>query len=382
MEDTAQTYDALCIDTCIYEAQGMAFDKGLLKQLDQFLESPIALLVPEIVHFELQGHVTKRIKDARTKVARAIRVATDELCVDEESLRQVEHLLLGSGDLSAEKRLSDFYSKTGAVAVGSLSVVVSQLVEMYFSSKPPFENSGKKKAEFPDAIALLAVEAWAKERKGKVMIVSTDAGWRDFCAASEWLFIAEGLGEALAHFQPHNLAATLIRQLRSRILAKDNSEILQDISDEIARFVERAVPEVEATSSYALDEQYVEAAYVSHDFHRGPNNEPEINLVRVHSDGVVLQMTASVCYEVTAQFALSVFDSIDREYLPLQKRKVSTTATFDADIVVKVLGDFHRGLSEVEVEEVEIEGTLDPIDLGDIDPDPERDEWDKEKYTY
>jgi hypothetical protein len=258
--------------------------------------------------------------------------------------------MLGSSAELGQRRLSEFYANSGAVVVSSSNVGMARLVDMYFAARPPFESSGKKKTEFPDAIALLTIEEWARERDGKVLIVSNDSGWRNFCAASERLFMADGLGEALAHFQPHNLAATLIRQLQAKIVENAGGDFSERITAEIARFVERQTPEAEATSSYALDEQYVSAEHLSHEFYRGTDRQPEINLVRVSTDRVVLQLYASVSCEITAEYRLSLYDSIDREYLQLQKRKVSTTTTFDADIVIEMVGDFHHGLSDVQVQ--------------------------------
>jgi hypothetical protein len=39
-------YNALCIDTNIFYEAGYAFDKGLLGQLDQFVESTVQVRVP------------------------------------------------------------------------------------------------------------------------------------------------------------------------------------------------------------------------------------------------------------------------------------------------------------------------------------------------
>lgn len=182
--------------------------------------------------------------------------------------------MLGSSAELGQRRLSEFYANSGAVVVSSSNVGMARLVDMYFAARPPFESSGKKKTEFPDAIALLTIEEWARERDGKVLIVSNDSGWRNFCAASERLFMADGLGEALAHFQPHNLAATLIRQLQAKIVENAGGDFSERITAEIARFVERQTPEAEATSSYALDEQYVSAEYLSHDSIAVPTVNP------------------------------------------------------------------------------------------------------------
>jgi hypothetical protein len=56
------------------------------------------------------------------------------------------------------------------------------VVDMYFKLKAPFEE--KKRAEFPDAIALVSLERWAELNKLKILVVSYDSGWEEYCASS------------------------------------------------------------------------------------------------------------------------------------------------------------------------------------------------------
>ncbi len=42
-------YHALCIDTNIFRETGYAFDKGLPAQLAQFADSPVQVVISEIV---------------------------------------------------------------------------------------------------------------------------------------------------------------------------------------------------------------------------------------------------------------------------------------------------------------------------------------------
>lgn len=374
-------YDALCLDTCVLDSQGIAFERGLLKQLDQFASGPVKLLIPEIVHNEVQKHLEERVHDSRTKVARALRIAKSELQVTEDNLRIVEQILLGGENQKlAPQYLEEFYSRTNAQLLKSSQADVARLVDMYFAAKPPFEDAGDKKAEFPDAIALLSIEAWAVANECKVLVVSTDDGWQEFCETSGYLDIVRGLADALAHFQPHNVATALIRELKIQLSSCTSSGIPGAITEEIARSVESAPVRAHASSSYYLDERYVDAAYVSHEYHRNADRDLAVNLVRISSDGIVLQLSATVSSEVTAEYGISVRDPIDRDYVGLGRTKIATTATFEADILVSLVGDFARGLEGIDAGEIEVGGSLHSVDFGDIDPDPERDEWDREKY--
>lgn len=47
---------------------------------------------------------------------------------------------------------------------------------MYFDLRPPFEPNEGKKAEFPDAIALLELEGYGEQKRRYVLAVSRDGG--------------------------------------------------------------------------------------------------------------------------------------------------------------------------------------------------------------
>jgi hypothetical protein len=64
-------YGALCVDTCIFDSNAIALEKGLLKQLEQFASSPVRFLMPDIVQKELHEHLSRRARDARNKIATA-----------------------------------------------------------------------------------------------------------------------------------------------------------------------------------------------------------------------------------------------------------------------------------------------------------------------
>lgn len=68
MSEIDLDYGALTIDTCIFDANGISLEKGLFKQLDQFSGGPVKFVLANVVHYEVLAHLTKEIKEARTKV--------------------------------------------------------------------------------------------------------------------------------------------------------------------------------------------------------------------------------------------------------------------------------------------------------------------------
>lgn len=89
-----------------------------------------------------------------------------------------------SGDLSSEdidkfrnafqapkdavkNRIERFQKETRLRFIRADRADMERLVNSYFKPLPPFESSGDKKNEFPNAIALLSLEKWAEENRKK-----------------------------------------------------------------------------------------------------------------------------------------------------------------------------------------------------------------------
>ena len=66
MSDAVKAYDAILIDTSIFDGNGLRLEKGLLAKLSQFRKSPIELVFPDVIKNEVQSHLEKKIKVARS----------------------------------------------------------------------------------------------------------------------------------------------------------------------------------------------------------------------------------------------------------------------------------------------------------------------------
>lgn len=365
-------YGAFTVDTCVFDGHGIALEKGLLKQLDQFSQSPVKFVIADIVHHELKSHLSRKIKEAREKVTHALRASLAQQLCDQTQNDDARSLLMGKGDDAqvAENRLSEFYANTGTEIVAAEKYAgVGRLIQMYFEAQSPFDSAGEKRHEFPDALALLTLEAWAKENTTKILAVSTDGGWKQFAQSSSYIDVVENLGDAISHFQPHNAARDIISELASAITNGQRNGVLDAVASAIESSLDGADIHVEASSAYYFDEDDVYATYVSHEFVEERPGVPEINLIRVHSDCLVLQLAAIVTCEVHCSFSLSVRDPIDKDYVRLGDTSLETEESYQTEILVSLSGDFSEGLNSLAVDEVEILETIAHADFGEIEPD-------------
>ena len=98
-------------------------------------------------------------------------------------------------------RFDRFLEMTGCEIIPANGADMDRLIKMYFDPSAPFETSKNKKNEFPDAIALITMEEWAKLNNKKLLAITKDQGWSDFAARSEWIFTEQDLAAGLEMLQ-------------------------------------------------------------------------------------------------------------------------------------------------------------------------------------
>jgi hypothetical protein len=363
-------YAALTLDSNIFIGNGLNLERGMLKQLEQFASSPVQLILSEIVYREIRGHMLERVSESRLKLATALKAVKASFLVPDERADGATEVLLGklSDEEVVDQRLKEFVSRTGAVVVAATSVDVADLVDLYFETDPPFETGRDKKAEFPDAIALLSLATWARERGARVLAVSEDRGWTAFAEGSVHVDSTQDLAKALAHFQPHNAASEIIESLKQLIVAGGKHEITDFVSETVSQATNEAEVDVEYFSAVHAELDVVEVHYRKHEYVRDDRGTPLVDVVRVEEGWLVLRLRLLIAYDVVAWFNMSVWDSIDREYVRIGGSKATREASVETDVLVSLTADFLHGLEHVKVGELTIDLELPVIEIGDVEP--------------
>lgn len=240
---------------------------GLLAQMKQFKKSPVQVLQTDVVHNEAIKHIGQEISKTRSSIEQALRSANKQLKVKTEDIESAKALLSveGSEYEIAELRLEKYYEFIGAERINSHEYVdLSELMAMYFSTQAPFETGNDKKNEFPDAIALLALEGWAEENDINVIAVSQDKGWKAYSEKSNRINLVSSLAEALEKFQPHNKVASIIAQIREDSLLDGDNHVLEEIEQAIINSIDGYDIRIEASSYMHFEWDDVSATYISH----------------------------------------------------------------------------------------------------------------------
>jgi hypothetical protein len=365
-------YDVIALDTQTVESNSFNFDGGLLSQLKQFKDGPVRVVVSEIVVREIFSHLVEKTRAARDSAISAHKKAVDH------GLANVDvPFVSGDVDLKAiaRARLKKFLDEIGAEIVRVNDVPMSDLVEAYFQPAPPFSATGKNKAEFPDAIALLSLERWAKQRNFKALLVSSDKGWRAFAEPSDCLDLCEDLSDALSLLQKHaEEARAVVQQLLTSIDSNSDPQLATQFEIRLANEVFGYSVYAEADSFYTAEADEVDLHLVEFRF-IGDAAEFEFSVIQSGPNVLVAHFEIEASIKAEANFHMSIYDSIDKDYTPAG----STTAHTDEEVTFKVLATFEREQvsANFEIKKVEIVDGPKSINFGsvepDYDPEPEED---------
>jgi hypothetical protein len=362
-------YGAILVDTCIFDKHGLRLEKGLLGKLNQFKDSEIHYLLPDVIKSEVKNHLESKVKSSRASLEKALNDAGDYLFFDGSELNDAKSVLIDSNEIEkvADNRVDKFIINTGALVLDCGKYVsVSELLQQYFQNKAPFAETGKKKNEFPDAIVLLATEAWAKGNDIQVLAVGKDGDWEKYCEMSYYIDYIEDFSDALSKFNketaPFAFLSLLISQLEKE--ETDAVSFVERIYSNLEMYFDGFTPDQEADSSHYWEPDgchgwLSDFKLANYDF----------KIVDHAKDYVVLEMNAIISVEVEGEFSLSHYDSIDRDYVGIGGVTTTTQVQFNSEILVTVCGNLTGDLSDVEIEEVEVVNPIDSVDFGTLEID-------------
>lgn len=363
-------FGAISLDTSIFEAQGLKLESGLLKQLDQFLDSSTKLILSEVVKEEVLSHLTKKTKEAQKEIDKSLKDTKDYWQVEDSDIEDIKNSLFGGREAQevASERFSQFIEATSLEIIEAQDyLIVSELIQKYFRAKPPFSENGKKKNEFPDAIALISLETWANKNKTKIIVVTSDNDWKNFCKGSERLYSSDDFAGVLGLFQN---ADDLCRQLSQQY----ENGVLEDVKQAVFNALDYKICEMdiypEANSSFNYEQEVTQIKVTNFEFELLEYPNIIFRPVNFDDNSLIVESKLSVDVNVECSFSFYVYDHIDKDYVGIGGYSVNTQDNLEVEVLITFAGDFKRVGAQVTVDEVEVEmKTPVSIDFGDIDLD-------------
>ena len=370
MDETNKHYSALTIDTSIFEKNGLKLNKGLLAQLHQFKDNPIKLILSDIVYLELKSHLDRKEKETKSKIESALNDASDYLncCIDDmEKIKSLIKLNYEAESIS-KLILEEFIRKCGIELVkGEEYCEMKSLIDMYFQNLAPFKESGNKKNEFPDAIALLSLHTWAQENDKNLLAVSADNDWKKFLQNKSNIKVTDNLAQAMEILNKQNQALdSIICEIQSDFLKNKNSEIFKRISLAIEEDINICVINAQSAYNYNIDDQ--KANLIDVEVLKEDNGKKlKVYIVDINSEAITISITCGVSCNIEATFNFSTWDPIDNEDVPLGRSTKIIETSYKTDVLVYLRGNILDGLENMDIDDIEINDFL-VVDMGEISP--------------
>lgn len=328
-----EKYHAISIDNSTLKSLKYNFEKSLLNKLEQFKESEIQVLVPDIILIEINKHLLQDTINARPKIEEFKGIIEANYFPQLNSaLDAVKGFSSDEIGLLVKDRIQKFLDRTNAVIIESSEYLnVDDLIDLYKNTQIPFENNEKKKREFPDAIALLSLEGYAEKNDFKILTVWGDKGWGTYCTNSSELDVRTKLSEAIEILVLQNNHDNFFKNFEDGSFDKVFINALRDSLDEkISYEIGEEYLEVDADSHLSVSDGEVEGiSFISADY-------DQLELVEISKNfcEFSIKLRGVVRFSVNASFSFSVWDSIDKEDVYLSHKSFSNEFTEDFEALV------------------------------------------------
>lgn len=226
---------AVTIDTNIFDAAKFNLgDASTLRILENYVRrGKIKVVLSDIVVRESKRHIAARVKEVcgivNTARNSALKVYNEHL-ISSIGMNEMFRIVESEDDIIAkeEKVFDDFLCAIDAEIRGTDLIDINSVLSDYFGAKPPFEESGKKKSEFPDAFIAQQIRNRFGETE-TVIIVSNDKGFIRACQESENHLFFSSLGKLYNAISKEDAAyddtIAVIKELQLRISAAVNEYI-------------------------------------------------------------------------------------------------------------------------------------------------------------
>ena len=180
----------MSIDTSVFITCGFSnFEKRPVQSL-KFYSKMLAIVTPKIIFHEIANHYAKDFLDKNFSKAKNF---LEYIADVEEFSQDAKNLLQFNSKQFCRKKVQDFFEHEceGVIYWPQSGIDMLDIYEDYVDINPPFEKCENKKCEFPDAVALRALEAHAKTNKTNIFVMSDDSGWYKFAEISQLLFMID-----------------------------------------------------------------------------------------------------------------------------------------------------------------------------------------------
>jgi PIN domain len=381
----------VALDTQVFDSHNFNYNSTSFRRLVELAQQEkISLVLTYVTLHEIRAHITegavltsKAIEQAVNDLnkkrfkpqgdTKKVRISANSDLLNEFKTK-VQELAPNFDQINQEllDQLESFLQETNFKIIEVDRVSVVDIFNSYFSGTPPF-GEGKKKSEFPDAFALLALQKEAEDRNRIIYVVSGDSDWQKFCSSSEDLSWIENLKELLE---------TIIRETDSDEV-DECYELYRDKEDQIKGYIQKIFSDLNflldlsGTSLIEWGSEEIEVEVNSVDI----IDSSLVNIDDSDADqpSVVFELEAEVHYDANVSYESledAIYDREDDMYY--NKEKIDNVCTqslkLNVEVTLTLSRDKDYSLYDADIKDI----TIDPNNtLGEIVIDTGFYEWER-----
>ncbi len=372
-------FNCITIDTNIFEKEGFNLEDGILANLKQFSRTKtISFVMSDIVLEEIKRHMIAKTDKANKTYCKTL----GDLCfykINEEFSREkIKELKALNVVPIVEARIDKFKKTSNFQNLNIKEVDVNVLIKRYFEGKAPFSLAEKKKYEFPDAIALISMENWARKNKKKMLVISEDLDWKRFCDESEYMKCVRELDEALTILHKDN---TLMKDFVCDLFDKDKKdeyeEFWTELEQKIINQVDQLDLEIEVTSAFHSDEEEASIEYNDIDYKYDKSGNIIFDILDINNNSVTLSLPIQYSLNVYAIYSFYLRDEAD--HIDMGGTEINSETNFDTKIILEL--EYNKENPEnSKIQKIKLVNDKVFLNYGHIEPDYDRDEeWEQDE---
>ena len=335
-------YTAITLDTCIFVKKHFNFESGLLQAVKKTQIKPI---ISEIVFHEVSKQIREKHTEYNKKVDSLLSHNRRWHSFTQDEQEKIKSHISISEDFNPIQKWEE-YSENYKI-IESNNYERTRLTKSYFNFTPPF-NESKNKSEFPDAIALLSLEAWAKENGAIILAISNDSGWLNFSEQSKYIDVISDLEIGLT--QINDLMQEIedwILGFTSQITSTDSLAVWSDINTFLTEKIEIHPAEVDENGTEcSLEEvkgEVEELDYLENSLSFS-NDKDELDISIIVYDPSITIFTVNAHIEISAQaeFNHLVEDPDGNEHNIGSSTKTTTAEKVSVRLLFELKGDINQ----------------------------------------
>lgn len=191
------------IDTQSFVKAGLHFDGPAFRLFKEYCEAnELFHISTSVVRREVASKIKSSVKDAISAMQTFRRKARLLSSLEDEKLKGLfEDIPDEDIYRQSRKVFDDFMSACSTEVIEADSINGEELLSLYFNGEAPF-GSGKKKAEFPDAISILSLSSYLNADE-KIYVVSDDGDLKAYCDSDPSFISIESLDKLLDTYTTH-----------------------------------------------------------------------------------------------------------------------------------------------------------------------------------